>query len=234
MIPVIVIRPEPGCSASVAGARELGLEAHGFPLFSVSPVAWDAPTDPAFDVLLAGSANAFRHGGGNLARFSTLPVHAVGESTARAARGAGFAVAATGSGGLQGQLDRLPSGTRVLRLAGAERIELKPPAGVAMTERTVYVSTPSPMPGDLVRMLSRPALILVHSAEAARHLASECEGHGIVTALHRLVAIGPRVADAMPGTDWAEVATAASPSETAMLAKAAELCQITDQDREPH
>lgn len=234
MIPIVVIRPEPGCSASVAGARELGLEAHGFPLFSVSPVAWEAPADAQFNVLLAGSANVFRHGGGGLARFSSLPVHAVGESTALAAQAAGFAVGATGTGGLQALLDLLPAGTRVLRLAGAERIALDPPAGVTMTERTVYSSKPVPMPGDLATMLARPALILVHSAEAARHLAAECAAHAIATRLHRLVTIGPRVTAAAAGTDWAEVATAEAPSETAMLAKAAELCQITDQDREPH
>ena len=45
------------------------------------------------------SANAIRHGGAGLERLRSLPVHAVGEATAAAAREAGFAVAGIGEGG---------------------------------------------------------------------------------------------------------------------------------------
>ena len=92
MKPVIVIRPEPGCSATVAAARAAGLEAHGFPLQEVAPVAWESPDSGSFDVILAGSANVFRHGGAALRKFLSLPVHAVGQATAEAARAAGFTV----------------------------------------------------------------------------------------------------------------------------------------------
>ncbi|MBC2665649.1 uroporphyrinogen-III synthase [Novosphingobium flavum] len=223
MIPLLAIRPEPGASATVAAARALGLEAEGFPLFSVRPVAWDLPDSGAFDLLLAGSANVFRHGGAGLAALRGLPIHAVGEATAEAAREAGFAVAAAGSGGLQGVLDQVRAGARVLRLAGAERVTLSLPAGVSMTERTVYESLSAPMPAALVRRLEGAAVVLLHSAEAARHFAAECGRHGVVRARLHLACIGPRVA-AAAGSGWASVSTAQEPLENALLAKAAELC----------
>ena len=59
MIPLIVIRPEPGCSASLSAARAMpGLEAHGFPLFEVVARSWEPPAPDRFDALLVGSAAA--------------------------------------------------------------------------------------------------------------------------------------------------------------------------------
>lgn len=229
MIPLCVIRPEPGCAASLAAARALGLEAHGFPLFAIAALPWEAPDPARFDALLAGSGNVFRHGGPALAALRRLPVYAVGTATADAARAAGFSVTAIGSGGLQGVLDTIPAGKRLLRLAGAERILLVVPPGVTMTERVVYASEPLHMPADLVRLLEDPAVVALHSAEAARHFAAECERCGVVRAGLRLACIGPRVA-AAAGSGWDMIATAAAPSETALLAKAAELCQTPLRD----
>lgn len=224
MIPLVVIRPEPGCAASVSAARDLGLEAHGFPLFAIRPLPWQAPPADEFDALLVGSANAFRHGGPDLERYRSLPVHAVGAATANAARAAGFSVATTGSGGLQTVLDAIASHTRLLRLAGAERIALSPPASVMMIERAVYASEPQPAPPALAALLAAPAVILLHSAEAARHLATECDRLGLAREHLGLATIGPRVS-AAAGAGWRALATAANPSESALLAKARDLCQ---------
>ena len=43
MIPLAIIRPQPGNAATVAAARARGLDAQGFPLFAVTPLAWQAP-----------------------------------------------------------------------------------------------------------------------------------------------------------------------------------------------
>jgi len=229
MIPVIVIRPEPGCSASVAAARAMGLAAQGFPLFRIVPVPWE-PCDPrAFDALLAGSANVFRHGGPGLNPLRALPVHAVGDATAQAAREAGFQIASTGSGGLQRVLETVPPGTALLRLAGRERVTLEPPAGVTVTERVVYASEPGPIPPDLAEQLLRPALILLHSAAAARHFASECDRLSLSRGQLALVTIGPRVSEAA-GAGWLRCASAEQPSEAALLEKARDLCHILDDE----
>jgi len=221
--PLIVIRPEPGATATVAAARDLGLEPRAFPLFAVAPVVWQAPDPAHFDLILAGSANVFRHGGPNLASLAALPVHAVGEATAASARAAGFTVSAAGAGGLQPVLSALPPGTRALRLAGAERIALDPPPGVTMGERTVYAASPLPLPAELAALLSRPAVIALHSAEAARHFAAELDRLAIPRSHLALATIGPRVT-AAAGSGWLAVLTADSPSESALLASAGDLC----------
>ena len=85
---LLVLRPEPGASATVKRARERGLEAVAAPLFEVEPLTWQAPDVDAFDGLLLTSANAVRHGGDELLKLRGLEVYAVGEATADAAASA--------------------------------------------------------------------------------------------------------------------------------------------------
>lgn len=225
MVPLVVIRPEPGCTATVAAARAAGLDVQGHPLFAIRPRSWQAPDPARFDAVLAGSANVFRHGGPGLAGLKRLPVYAVGETTGAAARDAGFTVAAVGSGGLQAVLDNaVPPSARLLRLAGDERVPLHLPAGMTMEERVVYASEPQDMAPDLAALLQAPAIIAVHSAEAMRHLTAQCVRHGIRRAPLRIAALGQRIAQAA-GDGWGEVAVAALPSDTALLALARQMCQ---------
>lgn len=225
MVPLVVIRPEPGCTATVTAARAAGLDVQGHPLFAVRPRSWQAPDPARFDAVLAGSANVFRQGGPGLAGLKRLPVYAVGETTGAAARAAGFTVAAVGSGGLQGVLDSvIPARARLLRLAGDERVPLHLPAGTTMEERVVYASEAQAMPPDLTELLRAPAIIAVHSAEAMRHLAAQCVQQGIRRAPLRIAALGQRIAQAA-GDGWGEVAVAALPHDTALLALARQMCQ---------
>ena len=221
---VLVLRPEPGCNATVNAALALGLNAHAAPLFAIEPRDWTLPDAGAFDALLVGSANAFRHGGTNLESLRSLPVHVVGEATAEAARASGFTVARCGSGGLQGVLDQVPAGTRLLRLAGEERIELTAPPGVFVEDVVVYASVPRPLVPAALPLLTQGALVLLHSAEAARHLAGECARLGIARSAMALATIGPRVT-AAAGEGWREVETADPPSDAALLALAHRMCQ---------
>lgn len=225
MTPLLVIRPEPGCSATVALARAARLEAYGFPLFEVAPVSWPVPPAAEFDMLLAGSANAFRHGGAGLEALLGLPVLAVGDATAEAAGEAGFTVAQSGRGGLQGLLDGLPPGKRrLLRLAGEERIVLQAPAGTSIEERVVYASRAVAASPELIERLRAPAVIALHSAEAARHLAAQCGANAVRRSPLRIAALGPRIA-AAAGEGWGEIAIAALPSDQALLALARQMCQ---------
>lgn len=226
-LPLVIVRPEPGCSASLARARAMDLAAHAFPLMAAAPIGWKAPDANGYDVLLAGSANVFRHGGAGLTGLTGVPVHAVGETTASAARSAGFTVAVTGSSGLQPLLSVLLPGTRVLRLAGAERVALTVPTGVIMDERIVYAVRPMPLPDALVLLLRAPAVIALHSAEAARHLLAEFDRRRLPRSNHALVTIGPRVT-AAAGGGWRTVLTADTPNDVALLAKARNLCHTTD------
>lgn len=220
-----LLRPEPGWSASAAAARDMGLEVVGHPLFDSEALAWRLPAGD-FDALLVGSAAVFRHGGPQLAGLGRLPVHAVGESTATAARAAGFAVKETGAGGLQDLLDAAAGQTiHFLRLGGEERVELIPHPGQGVTELAVYRLIPRPFEPDFAAALdARRPLVALHSAAAARRFGAEVDRLGIARGTLFLIALGPRIAKAA-GLGWAAVHLADTPSEAALLAKAAALCK---------
>lgn len=93
-----------------------------------------------------------------------------------------------------------------------------------MAERVVYASRAQPMPAELVTLLGEPALVALHSAEAAHHFAAECVRNGLRRARLRLCALGPRIA-AAAGDGWGEVAVAADTSDRALLALARQMCQ---------
>lgn len=222
---LLILRPEPGASATLAAARERGFDALAFPLFAVRPLAWEPLARGAIDALLLGSANALRHAGTGLADYRGLPAYCVGDTTARAARDAGLAVAATGVGGLQNLLAMLqPGHRRLLRLAGRERVALDVPEDVTVVTREVYASEALPTPAGLHPLLDDRALVLLHSAEAAARFAALCDEAGIVRRNLRLAAIGPRVA-ARAGTGWRALRSADNPDDAALLALAQEMCQ---------
>ena len=225
--PLLVVRPEPGNAVTVAAASALGLQAHGEPLFEIVPLAWNPPPAETFEALLIGSANVFRHGGAALARYAAMPTYVVGQATAVSARQAGFAVAAVGSGGLQGLAARLAEGghRRVLRLAGAEHVPLKSSApDVAIETVVVYEARPLPLGAASAALLGHDTVVMLHSAAAARHFASECERLAIDRALIALACLGPRIA-AAAGDGWASVTSAELSDDTALLALAARMCQ---------
>lgn len=225
MVPVIVIRPEPGCARTVEAAGAAGLMAHGFPLFAVQPADWTPPDPAGIDALLIGSANALRHGGAGIEAFRGFPAHVVGAATAEATRGAGLSVETVGEGGLQRVLDAVdPAKGRLLRLAGRERVSLSPPAGVTLIERVVYASDPRPMPAALSDLLRAPSLVLLHSGEAARHFAAQIDLALLARNSIRIAAIGPRVLE-QAGTGWAQVRAADRPYDAALLALAVRMCQ---------
>ena len=220
-----LVRPEPGWSASAGAARALGLEVVGHPLFEAEAVPWELP-DSETDALLVGSATTFRLGGPQLARLTDLPVHAVGEATAKAARSAGFRVERIGEGGLQHLLDDAAGKTcRYLRLGGEERITLAPRAAQEIVDCAVYRMRPLPVGPEFAAALERNAsLVALHSAAAARHFGAEIDRLNIARGRLFAIALGPRIAKAA-GLGWAALHIADTPDDTALLAKAAALCK---------
>lgn len=222
-LPILAIRPEPGCSATVAAGKAVGLAIEACPLSEIRPLAWDLASG-AFDGLLLGSANAFRCGGRQGDSLVDKPVYAVGNATAEAARQHGFTVARVGEGDLQALVDSLAGEhLRLLRLAGRERAPLRPPEGISVETATVYESIGLPLPGDIAERLRSGALVLLHSAAAARHFAAECERLAVQRGDIRLAALSPRIAEAA-GSGWAALRSAAQPNEAALLALACQMC----------
>lgn len=225
--PVLVLRPEPGNASTVAALHEAGIEACAAPLFAYAPRVWSLPDrdeDGEWRGLLAGSAAIFRHGGPLLSTLTHVPVHAVGASTAAAARKAGFTVAQTGSGGLQRLVADLAPG-RYLRPCGEAHVALSPPPGVTVLDRIVYAAEPRPLSERAEATLrTRATLALLHSGEAARHFRAECLARSIPLSRVALACLAPRIA-ASAGEGWETIETAQSPHEEALLSLARQMCQ---------
>lgn len=227
---IIAIRPEPGLAKTLARARAMGLPVAGHPLFRVAPVAWDAPDPAEFDGLLLGSGNAVRHAGPAIGRYAALPVHAVGDDTAAAARAVGLRVASVGEGGLQSVLDTLGAASgggvrlRLLRLAGRARVPLHPPPAITLATRVVYAVTGEALAPALVEALARGAVVLLHSGEAAAHFSRECDRAEVRRGRIGVAALATRVAE-RAGAGWRAAGVADRPDDAALLALAARMCK---------
>ncbi len=220
-LPLLVTRPEPGNSATIARAAALGLDACAMPLFAARAMPWTVPSVADFDALLLTSAQAVRLAGPQLPRLAALPVYAVGTATADAARAAGLTVAQTGSADAQSLLDAMTSEkiARILWLCGRERSEFDP-RGAALEPLACYaVDAVDPPPG-WKECVAVPAVLLAHSARAAQRMSDLV---GPRRAHLALAAISPAVA-AAAGDGWAELAIAAQPDDASMLALAHALC----------
>jgi uroporphyrinogen-III synthase len=216
---ILTIRAEPAASATVAAGRAVGLEIASWPLADLRPLEWALPPGE-FDGVLLGSANAIGQGGPLVDKLVDKPVYAVGEATAAAARERGFTIARTGASNLQALLDGLAGQRlRLLRIAGRERTAVVAPAGITVETVIAYESMPLP----LRERLAGGALVLLHSAAAARHFAAECDRLGIHRRAIRLAALSERIAEAV-GAGWLEVRFAAGPNEGALLALARDMC----------
>lgn len=211
---VLVLRPEPGASATVERALERGLDATATPLFKIESVPWQAPDPGGFDALLVTSANAVRCAGIQLEKFLPLPVYAVGEMTSQAARERGFVIAATGNRGVDRLIDCIPPSLRLLHLGGEDRRD--PSDRAAITVIPVYRASEVERP-DL--RLAKGAVMLIHSPRAGRRLAELVKDRGNI-----LIAAISRAAAEATGTGWEAVEAAGEPNDDALLALAARLC----------
>jgi uroporphyrinogen-III synthase len=222
---LLVLRPEPGASATAARAAALGLKAIVAPLFTITPVAWSAPDPAGFDALLLTSANAARHAGPQLARYNGLPVYAVGAATARAARSAGFAGVVEGNADGAALVSRAASdgASRLLHLAGREHLSVDS-AGVGIERRVVYAAeVAGRLPQAACNALGAGAIALLHSPRAAATFRLLVTEAGLTPAGIRIAAISAAALSAA-GTGWQAALAAESPDDDALLAAAARLC----------
>lgn len=213
---LLLLRPEPGLAASAERARALGLDVIACPLFRVEPVEWQAPGPADYDALLLTSANAVRHGGAELEKLKSVPVHAVGVATADAACEAGFRVETVGSGHVLDLLASLPRSLRLLHVAGEHHRDVGDrPVERRIAYRSVAIDDPSlpPLPG---------LVVAVHSPRAGQRLA-ELAATRRETAI---AAISNKAAKAC-GQGWEQVEASDQPNDNSLLALAARLCHTS-------
>lgn len=215
---LFVFRPEPAASRTVDKAKAMGLDVVSVPLFSLERVDWSAPDRDRFDAILLTSANAVNLAGEQLQKMRQLPVHAVGEATAVAARVAGLRVATVGTGGVDDLLAKVEPNVRLVHLCGEDRRIPSAPAQ-AINALTVYRAVAAEG-CDLGELRSQVAVL--HSPRAARRL-RELVDETTRSTIH-VAAISAPTAE-VAGRGWAEVRIAASPNDSELLALAARLCE---------
>jgi uroporphyrinogen-III synthase len=218
--PVLILRPEPGASASVERAKAMGLEAIKCPLFKIMPRPWTAPDPHDFDAVLITSANAIRYGGDALEGYKALPMLAVGDATAETARAVGFSDVTAGQadGPALVRMAAEKGYARLLHLCGHDHRRLSH-ADVSVTPVTVYEAHDAEPSAEMLHALQSPSIVLAHSPRAARRLAD------IVTDRSRidLITISAAASKAA-GTGWHSVQSAAQPDDRLMLELARRLC----------
>jgi uroporphyrinogen-III synthase len=222
-LPLLVLRPEPGASATARRAEEHGLHPIRYPLFEVHATAWDAPDPDGFDAMLLTSANTLRCAGPQLDLYRHLPVFAVGETTAEAARARGFSIAAVGHAGAQAisEIIAARGHGRVFHPGGRDRREFNP-GPLSIIRRCVYESVEAGTAEGLAAVMPREAVALLHSPRGAVRLAK------LVPMIERqrlhLAAVSSAVLDAA-GAGWASGEAAPMPKDEALLVLAAALCK---------
>jgi uroporphyrinogen-III synthase len=216
MTRVVVLRPEPGNADTCAKLRGLGLEPLAMPVFTVVPVAWTPPDFGGFDAVLLTSANAVRHGA-LPDTLKALPVIAVGDATAAAARRAGFNVAVTGTSNVDAAIDaaRASGFDRLFHPAGRDRR----PTGPDVVACTVYASEALRI-GDIMLPRHEDLLVLIHSPRAAHAFAEHVAQAGIDRSRVTIAAISQAAADAA-GSGWAALVVAETPTDDALVTIAA-------------
>ncbi|HEX8062117.1 MAG TPA: uroporphyrinogen-III synthase [Allosphingosinicella sp.] len=207
-----MLRPEPGASETARRARAIGLDAVVAPLFAIRAVAAPPVAPERFDAVLLTSANGARHAPAGLAG---LPCFAVGESTAAAARAAGFADIRTGPGGgaAAAAMMAAAGGGKAVHPCGRDHFAVDA-AGVAVERLVVYAAEAVPS-----ARFRGPAVAMIHSARAGARFAELADDKSAIA----LAAISPAAASAA-GEGWAVKAVAAQPRDQALLELAAKLC----------
>jgi uroporphyrinogen-III synthase len=218
--PLLILRPEPGASATAAKAVAMGMATIVRPLFETHAIEWTAPAPAMFDCVLLTSANAALHAGPELANYLHLPVYAVGESTARAAMASGFEKVIAGNRDAAGIVQTMINDGRqsVLHLAGRDRTAIDGSLP-RITVLPVYASEILPPP-----IIPNGTVTLLHSVRAASCLAALSADKRSTA----LVTISRAVADAA-GPGWQSVVVAEQPQDAAMLALAARLCETREE-----
>jgi uroporphyrinogen-III synthase len=218
---VWVTRAQPGARATAARLSALGFEPLVLPVLEVR-------TLPARIDLGGVAALAFTSANG-VAAFAAacaqrrLPVFAVGDASASAARAAGFAEVASAAGdvaALAGLIAAAKPDGAVLHPGAAEPAGELAPDGVEMRALALYETVSAPVTLADLGPVDGLAGVLIHSPKAARRVAEILAGRE-VSGLHAWC-ISPAAAANLTPLALAAVAIAPLPNEEALLSLVAE------------
>jgi uroporphyrinogen-III synthase len=228
---VIVTRPEPGASRSMATLLNMGVNARSMPLTTIVPIDSGA-VEGAFDGIVFTSQNAVRHGA-SIAAHSSYRAFCVGERTAASARARGFhvdAMAETAKSLLPLIAANAPN--HVLYVTGRPRrpdIE-EGLIRAAIRHRVLEVYCADPVIGapERIALAARSArachldvILLLHSPAASELLLAH-DG-SLATQLTSVLCLSNAVADALGPAMRPLAMVAARPDDTSLLKALADL-----------
>jgi uroporphyrinogen-III synthase len=226
---VLITRPEPGASETAARVAALGLHAVVAPVLEIRILPCRLPPAARLQAILATSGNAIP---ALPASHHRLPLLAVGATTARRARAAGFALVSSAdgdAGALAALAEQTCDTTATPLLLAAGRGQGRALAadlrarGFRVIRRAVYAAMPVPVLPEATRQalsVGGLAAALFFSAETARHcvrLLQHARLHEAVRMVDAL-AIGQPTAVALEPLPWRRIRVAARPDQDAMLA----------------
>jgi uroporphyrinogen-III synthase len=236
-MPVLVTRPHPDDEATASGLRARGYEVLQAPMLRFEPIAFNDDDNGHYGAVIVTSANAVR---GLMpqqenSRLLKLPLFAVGEHTAAAARAAGFekVISANGNAGALRDLvlasvkaKEMKKADPLLYLAGADLArdlggELGE-RGFTVVTHTSYRMAPVPvLPRDTCDAFAanRIEAVLHYSRRSARAFLQASRNAGVeISALAvPQCCISDGVASVVRDAGATQVMVAASPDENALF-----------------
>jgi uroporphyrinogen-III synthase len=234
---VLVTRPHPDDETTAAGLRAKGLNVLTAPMLRFEPVAFHDDTDARYSGVIVTSANALRSIEAHLAgsKLLKLPLFAVGEHTAAAARRTGFAHVIAANGDATGLRDAVlasvkakalkKSGT-LLYLAGADLArdlagELGDRGFTVVTHTTYRMIPVSSLPREVAEAFAanRIEAVLHYSRRSARAFLEAARAAGVEISALAIpqCCISAGVASVVRDAGATQVMAATSPDENALF-----------------
>src|ERR1700704_6320254 len=234
---VLVTRPSPDDEATASALRARGFEVLRAPMLRFEPVAFHDDMDARYGAVIVTSANALRGIAPHLAasRLLKLPLFAVGEHTASAARDAGFShvISANGDATALRELmltsvkaKELKKASTLLYLAGADlgrdlAGELGERGFTVVTHTTYRMSPVASLPPESREAFAanRVEAVLHYSRRSARAFLDAARAAGVEISALAIpqCCISAAVAAVVRDAGATQLMVAASPDENALF-----------------
>jgi uroporphyrinogen-III synthase len=235
---ILVTRPHPDDEATAASLRARGFEVLLAPMLRFEPVAFDDDEDMRYGAVIVTSANALRGIEHQLKgnKLLKLPLFAVGEHTASAARGIGFETVISAKGDAASLRDlvlasvkakALKKASPLLYLAGADLArdlagELGERGFTVVTQTTYRMVPLSSLPRETSDAFAANQIeaVLHYSRRSARAFLESVRSAGVEISALAIpqCCISAAVASVVRDAGAPQVITAASPDENALFA----------------
>jgi uroporphyrinogen-III synthase len=234
---ILVTRPQPDNAATVAALRAKGFEALPAPMLRFEAVAFQDDSDAGYGAVIVTSANALRAVAGQAAivRLKELPLFAVGERTADAARDSGFhnVISADGDATALRELmvesvraKTLKKTTTLLYLAGADLArdlagELGERGFNVVTQTTYRMAPVVNLPPDVCGAFAAHGIeaVLHYSRRSARAFLDAARAGGVEISALAIpqCCLSEAIASIVRDAGATQVMVAASPDEKALF-----------------